>query len=89
MTGSVLDSDRTCVNKSVEANMDDIPDVISRIDLMTEFLRTQEAKFRDLEYLKVEMCNLIIRGIDEISFFVKNTAWKCHTTQFAPPHKVH
>lgn len=68
--------------------MADIPEVITRIDVMTEFLRTNQLKFQNLNYLKVEICNLIIRGIDELGFFIKNTAWKCHTTNFAPPHKV-
>lgn len=83
-----MDSERQCAIKSVEKNADDIPDVLARIDVLTDYFRIHQADFQDFNYIEREICNLIIRGIDEVSFFMKNTAWKCPSTNFGPPHMV-
>ena len=88
MTGSNLHSDRVCVRKSFEKNSDKIPNVMARMDVFTDYLRRHQADFGKLSYIGNTVCNVIEKAVQELAHFLKNTAWKCPSTNFVHPDRV-
>ena len=44
--------------------------------------------FSDRNFVKPRICNFIEEKIDMIGKFIKNTSWKCPSTNFRGPGKV-